>query len=82
MDAERFRNMALAKADRDYGMCAPPTKAQEGLNILIDHFLGEDWYTVMPVGAEQVNTEAIYQILKSYPKKKSLREKLRIRRIS
>jgi hypothetical protein len=74
MEAEKFKQMTLDKSQADYGMCPPPTKAQEGLKILIDHFLGEDWYMTMPVCQEQVNTEAIYQILSKYPKKKSFKE--------
>lgn len=60
----------LEKSDFDYGIFPPPTEAQEGLNILIKHFLGEDWYTANPISQEQVNTEAIYQILENHPKKK------------
>lgn len=48
------------------------TDAQEGLNILIKHFLGDDWYVVDPLPNCQVNTLAIYEILQKYPKKQSL----------
>jgi hypothetical protein len=54
----------------DYGIFSPPTKAQDGLNILIEHFLGKEWYTVNPISQEQVNTEVIYDILRLYPKTK------------
>lgn len=70
MDAEKFKQIVLDNADKDYGVCLPPTDAQYGLNILINHFLGEDWYVVMPISQEQVNTEAIYEILKKYPRRK------------
>lgn len=48
----------------DYGLCPPPITAEKGLDILIDHFLGKDWYVVMSVSKEQAYTEAIYEILK------------------
>jgi hypothetical protein len=44
-----------------------PTNAQEGLNILMKHFLGNDWYVVDPIRNDQVNSVVIYEILKKYP---------------
>ena len=74
MRAEEFARKIFEKTSwpRDE-MCPPPLEAQEGLNILIDHFLGKDWYVVMPIGTKQVNTEAVYEILRSYPEKKRVR---------
>lgn len=46
----------------------PPLEPQVALNILKDHFLGEDWYTVNPIGVNQVNTEIVYSILEKYPR--------------
>lgn len=46
----------------------PPLEPQIALNILKDHFLGEDWYTVNPIGVKQVNTEIVYSILEKYPR--------------
>lgn len=46
----------------------PPLEPQIAINILKDHFLGKDWYTVNPVGVKQVNTEIVYSILKKYPR--------------
>lgn len=54
-----------------YGIFPPPTDAQHGLNILIEHFLGKDWYASGSMHTAQVNSEAIHEILKRYPKKKS-----------
>lgn len=68
--AEKFLDQVYENTDKDYGICPPPTPAQEGLDVLIEHFLGKDWYVVLPLGAEQVNTEAIYEILKKYPNPK------------
>jgi hypothetical protein len=69
MKAEDFAKSAYENAEKDYGICPPPTDAKTGMKILIEHFLGKDWYVVLPVGVEQVNTEAIYEILKKYPTK-------------
>jgi hypothetical protein len=69
MKPKDFQDLVYENADRDYGMCPPPIDAQTGLNILINHFLGEDWYTTMPMGVQQVNAEAIYAILEKYPEK-------------
>jgi hypothetical protein len=74
MNSEDFKNNILNKSKVDYGICPPPTNAQEGLKILIDHFLGEDWYVSLSISQEQVNTEAIYQILRKYPKRRTFKE--------
>lgn len=54
----------------------PPLEPQVALNILRDHFLGKDWYTVNPVGVKQVNAEIVYNILKKYPVNRSNKEGL------
>ena len=48
--------------------------AHEGLNILIKHFLGDDWYALYN-NIEQVNAEAVYDILMKYPRGKIRRIK-------
>lgn len=53
----------------------PPTSDAEGLDILIKHFLGDKWYVINPISHEQVNTEAIWEILAKYPNGKQKREK-------
>jgi len=68
MKAEDFIKEANEKADKDYGLCPPPTPAKGAINILIDHFLGEDWYVTMPISPEQLYTEAVYEILNRNPK--------------
>lgn len=72
MEIKEFEKIISTKGD--YGLCPPPIEAQEGLNILIKHFLGKDWYVTLPISQEQLNTEAIYEILSKHPKKKSLKE--------
>ncbi len=76
MEAEDFIKKIYKESDADYGMLYPPIKAQDGLNILIDHFLGEDWYVIMSVSREQINAEAIHEILLSNPKR-SFKEKIK-----
>jgi hypothetical protein len=56
------------EGNTDYGICPPPTDAQTGLNVLIEYFLGSDWYVPLPLSTEQVNTEAICLILSLYNK--------------
>lgn len=73
MDSEEFKKTMLEKSNKEYGLCPPPINAQDGLNILIEYFLGEDWFVTIPLCQEQVNTEAIYEILRKYPQKKSLK---------
>lgn len=61
----------------DIGQFPPLIDAQRGLNILIEHFLGDDWYCTLSMHTDQVNTEAIYEILQKYPKKISMIEKIK-----
>lgn len=65
MKPEEFMSYLYSKTDEDYGIMIPPIEAQDGLNILIEHFLGEDW-TPSNTDNEQINSEAIYEILKRY----------------
>lgn len=34
----------------------------------IDYLLGEDWYVVDPLGRDQINEEALFEILEKYSK--------------
>lgn len=76
MTREKFLNDCKKKHPEDYGICLPPTTAQDAVNALIEHFLGEGWYSTMPMSTEQINTQAVCEILDKYPEKKSIREKL------
>ena len=51
---------------KDYGIFAPPMNAQVAVDELCRHLLGEDWYSVNPVSAEQINTEIVYEIERKY----------------
>lgn len=68
-----FEFMALVEKDAKvkYGICPPPITAEKGLEVLIEHFLGKDWYSTLPMGTEQVYTEAIYRILENNQESKS-----------
>ena len=54
---------------KDYGILPPPMDAQVALDELQRYFLGDNWYTTLPLGRGQVNTEIVYAIetkLKKY----------------
>jgi hypothetical protein len=71
MKPEEFLDIVYKESDRDYGICPPPISADKGLNILIEHFLGKDWYVIDPLGQDQIYTVAIYDILEKYKGKKN-----------
>ena len=51
----------------DYGIFAPPMKAQVALNELCRYFLGDDWYDASGcVAPEQVNTNIVATIEQRY----------------
>lgn len=66
--------------NNEYGIFLPPTSDKEGLDILIEHFLG-DYYSVNPISREQFNTEAICMILEKYQKKEKISFKGIVRKI-
>lgn len=53
----------------DCGLCAPPLESQKALHFLKDYLLGENWYVVMPVNDEQVNSVLVHEILLKYSRK-------------
>lgn len=65
MKAEEF--FARIRNDIEENIFPKGTDAQEALNILIEHFLGDDWYIVDPLGVSQVNSVAVLEILQKYP---------------
>ena len=76
MKPEEFSEIVNKESGVDYGLCPPPITAERGLNILIDHFLGKDWYVVLSMSKEQVYTEAIFEILERNQKRKSFFKRL------
>jgi hypothetical protein len=77
MDAKEFSKKIFSESDTDYGILPPPTDAQKGLNVLIDHFLGEDWYAAVSMHQEQINSEAIYMILMNNPRRKPFKTRIK-----
>lgn len=73
---EDFLEKEIMTEEDKKNIFAPPLAPQIALNVLIEHFLGKDWYTPNPIGVKQVNTEAVYEILSRYPKKRNLFERL------
>jgi len=72
MEVEELRKRVVKFEDKDYGICPAPLPAQEAVNLLIEHFLGDDWYVTLSMGSEQVNMEAVFEIITNNQKKKSL----------
>lgn len=54
-------------ANKD-NILAPSINAQRGLQFLIHYLLGDNWTVNYPAGQEQINTEAIHDILYKYSK--------------
>lgn len=52
----------------DCGIMQPPLNAQKAVHFLKDYLLGEDWYVVNPVNAEQCNSQTVHEILMKYSK--------------
>jgi len=51
----------------DFGIFAPPMKAQTAVNELCHYFLGDDWYDKSgATHPEQVNTEIVAEIERRY----------------
>jgi hypothetical protein len=66
----------LIKNDDPNNIFCPPMNGQVAVNMLMDYLLGEDYYVSDPVCTEQVNTEAVYDILLKYsPKFRKERKK-------
>ena len=79
MTSKEFLDLVYANMDdEDYGIIAPPTDPQMGLNVLIHHFLGDDWYSVNPIHVTQINTEAIVEILDKYPNGQQKRDRIKV----
>lgn len=67
-DAEIQERLLKLCKKGDYGLCTPPMDAQVAVNELCRYFLGDDWYSVMSMHPEQVNTEIVYEIERIYKK--------------
>ena len=62
----------------EYGIFAPPMKAQDAVDELCRYFLGDDWYDASgATHVEQVNTAIVYNIERQYRGVKIKRNKRR-----
>ena len=55
----------------------PPITDREFVEIIRNHLLGDNWYIVNPISHEQINAEAIWEILSRYPHGEQEKEKRR-----
>lgn len=69
MTIEELDKLLQERYKGKYGILAPPLTDRETLDILTKHLLG-NWYSVNPIGREQVNTEMLFEILRLYPDKR------------
>ncbi|MBC8488475.1 MAG: hypothetical protein H8D45_20805 [Bacteroidetes bacterium] len=74
MEVKEFEELISTRGD--YGLCPPPISDRETIEILIDHFLGKNWYVALSMSPEQVNTEAIYDIISQYRSKHRTLDKI------
>ena len=61
---EKYKN----RLDKDNIFGVGVTDA-EFRRFIIEYLLGEDWYVVDPLGRNQINEIALYQILEKYSKR-------------
>ena len=70
MTTEEFSKI-LSKKAKEMGwednIFPPPTTERDCGESIRNHFLGEKWYVVNPISHEQINSEAIWDILSKYP---------------
>jgi hypothetical protein len=77
MTAQEFYESRVKATNwSDDNLCSPPTDPRQAVHILIDQFLGEDWYSNTPQNDDQCITEAVYYILKKHPRPEDRRKKL------
>ena len=61
---DRYKN----REDKDNMFCVGVSDA-EFRRFIINYLLGEHWYVVDPLGQEQINEIALYEILEKYSKR-------------
>lgn len=67
---------------KEDNLCPPSLPANLAVQFLCNYLLGEDWYCVMPIHAEQVNTEIVHAILMKYSRKYRKEYKKAVRRLT
>jgi hypothetical protein len=63
-------------------LCAPSLPSHLAVDFLCNYLLGEDWYCVMPMNGEQVNTEIVNAILMKYSRRYKKEYKKAVRRLT
>ena len=59
----------LKREAESNNICALSLPAQKAVDFICNYLLGEDWYCVMPIHAEQANTEIVHEILMKYSRR-------------
>jgi hypothetical protein len=73
---EEWYEQASRDQNRDPNDLIPPAmNAQDGLSILQEEILGQDWCVVMPCNQEQVNAYCIAEILDKFSRITKEKEK-------
>lgn len=65
---EYYKNVAIETNWPSDDLCDPPSDPRKAIHVLIEHFLGPEWYVVMPENDDQVITNAVSEILDKYEK--------------
>ena len=63
---ETYDRLLKLTNGKSYGVFMPPMDAQVAVRELCKHFLGDDWYSINPCSAEQINTEIVFEIERRY----------------
>lgn len=65
---EKFLRMIDNKYgnDPDYNIYPEPMTDKEFVQIMLDYFLGEDYYIADPIGHEQINTIIACEIISKH----------------
>ena len=73
---KEIHDRILKLCHQDYKEQIPYMNAQEALNGICDHLLGEDWYVVDPLSACQINPIIVEEIERKFRKKIKLKLKI------
>jgi hypothetical protein len=66
-----FREWCEIKSNPpEVNMLPKGTTPEEAYSVLTHYLLGDDWYVIGPMGAKQVNTEIVGEIMLTIPSAK------------
>lgn len=69
MTLTEFMNERYANREDKDNIFGVGLSDEEFRHFIVDYLLGEDWYVVDPLGREQINEIALYEILHKYSKR-------------